>query len=211
MRFSWRSGFICFFALVTWVHLVSAVPAERDTSISFAPSTSSPTQGDDARETHATSRGPAADDTNDATQTGLTDRRSTTQSASKSTPHSIFIPPTAHHSRPHPSWSPSPGVPFTHHFPPSPPPTPPPHHSSPPSQNGQPPIAIAFEVLGGIIALGILAGLARCYIVWRRTPPRDRIAALVHRHQLEREMEEQERERLERLSRALEVRSESPE
>ncbi|KAI0375851.1 hypothetical protein BV20DRAFT_19295 [Pilatotrama ljubarskyi] len=212
MRFSWRPGFICFFALATWVHLVSAVPAEKDTSFSTTSAPSSTSEAEstttvrDAQETHATSRRPGADDTDDATQTALSDRRSTSESATKSSPHSIVIPPTAHRSHPHPSWSPTPGAPFTHHFPPPPAPTSPPHSAPAQSQSGQPPIAIAFEVLGGVIALGILVGLARCYIVWRRTPPRDRIAALVHRHQLEREMEEQERERIARLSRALEAR-----
>ncbi|KAI0677352.1 hypothetical protein C8Q78DRAFT_85597 [Trametes maxima] len=213
MRSSWRVGFVCFFALVTWIQLVCAVPAEKDTSTASASLTlttrpSPPSSTSNAAQTRPTAPRAGALGSNDATQTGLTDRQSTTQSAHTTTSHSIIIPPTQHRSHPHPSWSASPGQPFSiHHFPPPPGQTPQPRpHPPPSSQAGQPPIAIAFEVLGGVIGLAILAGLARCYIVWRRTPPRDRIAALVSRHQLEREMEEMERERMERLNQALEAR-----
>ncbi|OSD04648.1 hypothetical protein PYCCODRAFT_1424028 [Trametes coccinea BRFM310] len=214
MRSCSRAGIIIFFALVTISsQLVWAVPAQKDasdptsSSPSSTPDSASATVSRDAQETHAATHGPAPDGKDDATQTDLSNRQSSTQSHSSTTsPHSILIPPTAHHSRPHTSFSPSPGHPITHHFPPNPPPTAAPISTPAPAAKSQPPIAIAFEVLGGIIALLVLLGLARCFIVWRRTPARDRIAALVDRHQLEREMEEQERERMERLSRALEAR-----
>ncbi|KAI9068543.1 hypothetical protein FKP32DRAFT_142313 [Trametes sanguinea] len=212
MRSCRRAGIIIFFTLVTISsQLVRAVPAQKDASESASSSPSS-TPGSasatgDAQETHTAAHGPAPDGKDDATQTALPNRQSTTQSHSSTTSaHSILIPPTAHHSRPHPSFSPSPGHPITHHFPPNPPPTPAPISTPAQANKGQPPIAIAFEVLGGIIALLVLIGVARCYIVWRRTPARDRIAAVVDRHQLEREMQERERERMQRLSRALESR-----
>ncbi|CDO73743.1 hypothetical protein BN946_scf185015.g71 [Trametes cinnabarina] len=213
MRSCRRAGIITFFAFlfIVFSHLVLAIPAQKDVSESSASSstpTSSPSTSTDAQATHAPAHGPAPDDKGDATQTDPIDHPSEARTGtSTSSRHSILIPPTAHHSHPHPSFTTSPGHPITHHFPPpSPPPTVAPPSRPVPADKGQPPIAIAFEVLGGVIALLVLLGLLRCFIVWRRTPPRDRIAALVSRHQLEREMEEQERERIERLSRALEAR-----
>ncbi|KAI9000831.1 hypothetical protein BD414DRAFT_532652 [Trametes punicea] len=203
---SWsRVEFIRFFALVISSQVVYAIPADKDVP-AFPSVTSSSTPPPDAQETHTTALQPGADDTGDATQTRLSDRRSATRtSTATSSPRSILIPPTVHHhSSPYPSWSASLGHPITHHIP-SPPNFIPPA-SSPSRDKGQPPVAIAFEVLAGVIALLILLGIARCYIVWRRTPARDRVAAFVDRHQLEREMEEMERERLARLSRALEAR-----
>ncbi|KAI0638371.1 hypothetical protein C8Q77DRAFT_1154027 [Trametes polyzona] len=221
MRFSWRVGFICFFALVACFQLVGALPAAKDESSTTQSESSTPaSHGTSAssstptRDARTTGRGPGVDGSDDATQTGpFTDRRSTSDTDTSTTSrHSIIIAPTAHRTRPHPSGSATPGAPFTHHFPPPPNPTAPsprPHPPPPPpapAQRGQPPIAIAFEVLGGVVALAIFVGIARCYIVWRRTPPRDRIAALMSRHQLEREMAEMEQERMERLNQALEAR-----
>ncbi|KAI0772114.1 hypothetical protein BD413DRAFT_475205, partial [Trametes elegans] len=75
---------------------------------------------------------------------------------------------------------------------------------------GQSPVALAFEILGGVVGLFILLGLARCYFVWRRTPAPDRVAGLISRHQLEREMGEMEQERIERLNQALAARRWQP-
>lgn len=214
---------VCFHAHIPYNdphRLVSAIPAAKDESTSsvtesstHASSSPSSTPGNDAQETVPVGRKPGQDGSDDATQTDLPDRRPTSTSdgtkASTTSKHSIIIAPTAHRTHPHSSWTGTPGVPFTHHFPPPPgatPPPRPPQPPPPPTSKGQPPIAIAFEVIGGVVALIVLVGLARCYIVWRRTPPRDRIAALMSRHRLEREMEEMERERMERLSQALEAR-----
>ncbi|KAI0335659.1 hypothetical protein GY45DRAFT_1240269 [Cubamyces sp. BRFM 1775] len=94
---------------------------------------------------------------------------------------------------------------ITHHRQPPPPTNTIPHaHSS--TDKGQPPAAIAFEILGGIIALLVVVGLARCYISYLRAPRRDRIASVVDRHQLEREMAERQHEELEGLRRVLEAR-----
>lgn len=74
--------------------------------------------------------------------------------------------------------------PFTHHQP----------QTTPlPSHHTQSPVVIAIEVLAGLAVLTIAFFLARCYISYRRTPSRDRVASLIHRHQLQREMEEMER------------------
>jgi len=53
--------------------------------------------------------------------------------------------------------------------------------------------AIVFEVLGALAGLLLFLGLLRCLYSYNRTPHRDRIAAVLHRHQLQREMEELER------------------
>ena len=54
------------------------------------------------------------------------------------------------------------------------------------------------------MGLVIVLALARCLYAYKRAPPRDRISALVQRHNLEREMEELERDRMATLARALE-------
>lgn len=59
-----------------------------------------------------------------------------------------------------------------------------PHHSSPAS------IAIIFEVIAGIIAFGVIVSLTRCFYIYKRTPKRDRIAEVLNRHHLQRELAE---------------------
>ncbi|KAF9478177.1 hypothetical protein BDN70DRAFT_933631 [Pholiota conissans] len=59
-----------------------------------------------------------------------------------------------------------------------------------PSRSGQKPISIVFEVLGGVAASALLLGFIRCFHNYRKTPARDRIADILHRHQLQRELEE---------------------
>ncbi|KAF5321214.1 hypothetical protein D9619_000494 [Psilocybe cf. subviscida] len=61
------------------------------------------------------------------------------------------------------------------------------------NHSGQRPIAIAFEVLGGVFAGLLLLSFLRCCNNYRKTPRRDRIAEIVHRHNLQRELEELER------------------
>ncbi|KAF4619301.1 hypothetical protein D9613_005164 [Agrocybe pediades] len=67
------------------------------------------------------------------------------------------------------------------------------NHQGSQSNSGQKPIAIAFEVLAGLVGVAILIALLRCCYNYRRTPGRDRIAEILHRHQLQRELEEIER------------------
>ena len=52
--------------------------------------------------------------------------------------------------------------------------------------------AILFETLGGLLGLCFVLGFGRCAYKYHRTPPRDRISALLDRHQLERELAELE-------------------
>lgn len=61
------------------------------------------------------------------------------------------------------------------------------------SQSGQKPISIVFEVLGGLFASALILGFIRCYHNYRKTPGRDRIADILQRHHLQRELEELER------------------
>ena len=77
---------------------------------------------------------------------------------------------------------------------------------SPQKSTGQSTSSIVLEVLAGIVAAVVLFLVGRCYYSYRRTPARDRIGALLNRHRLEREMEEMERDRMERFSRALDSR-----
>jgi hypothetical protein len=49
---------------------------------------------------------------------------------------------------------------------------------------------IFFEVLAGAITLFFLLGLVRCLYSYKKTPARDRIAALLNRHSVHTEMEE---------------------
>ncbi|KAH9899663.1 hypothetical protein C8Q73DRAFT_787527 [Cubamyces lactineus] len=215
MRSCRRLVFIFALHLALSFRLVRAAPAEKDVPDTLFSTSSASTRtpgassaaASDTRTTHAPTHQPGADDTDDATQTDISDRHSASAtSTGKTSSHSILILPTPH-SHPHPTWSYTPGhpIPITHHWQPSPPPTNIPHANSS-SDKAQPPVAIAFEVLGGIIALLVVAGLARCYISYLRAPRRDRIASVVDRHQLEREMAERQQEELEGLRRVLEAR-----
>lgn len=74
----------------------------------------------------------------------------------------------------------------------------PPHPSSTSSSLGHPypastsikPIAIVGIVFGVLVSVTFMFGFARCWWNWRRTPSQDRIATLLHRYHLQREMEE---------------------
>ena len=91
------------------------------------------------------------------------------------------IPITTPAFRPGPSRTNHPFVPF---------------HTGDASQSqhsGQKPILVVFEVLGGLLALGFLLCLGRCCYQYKKAPKRDRIAEVLHRHHLQREMEELER------------------
>lgn len=83
--------------------------------------------------------------------------------------------------------------------PPSPPPAAQQNSTNQPSR--QPVVAIVFEVIAGVAGIFILISISRCIYSWKRTPSRDRIAGLLSRHQLDREMAELEREQMERRRR----------
>ncbi|PPQ77348.1 hypothetical protein CVT25_010930 [Psilocybe cyanescens] len=71
---------------------------------------------------------------------------------------------------------------------------PPPPESSPaPPRSGHKPILIAVEVIGGLVIAGVLLSLIRCYYIYKKTPHRDRIADILQRHHLQRELDELER------------------
>lgn len=65
-----------------------------------------------------------------------------------------------------------------------------PFHSPSSRHSGQEPIVVVFEVLGGVLALGFLLCLGRCCYQYRKAPKRDRIAEVLNRHHLQRELEE---------------------
>jgi hypothetical protein len=107
---------------------------------------------------------------------------------------------------------------FPSHLPPSlpspenppnhilPPPHEIPHHVPPsPPSKGLSATAIAFIVLGAIFAIFLTYIAAKCCYSWRRAPRPDRINDVMSRHFLDREMEEREREDLQR--RWMEFRS----
>jgi hypothetical protein len=86
------------------------------------------------------------------------------------------------------------------HFPPRPtrviPPPPAPSDVLDQHQHHQPvqsPIAIFFEVLGGLVGLALLVSCTHCFYHYNRTPKRDRISAVLERHHLERELAELDR------------------
>ncbi|RDX53900.1 hypothetical protein OH76DRAFT_1399057 [Lentinus brumalis] len=197
MRPRW-SGLTCFFAFLLCFQLALAAPADTVTSSLTTPNSSVPP---------TTSRNPATRSATHAADGDGEDssrEASRTSSTSKTQSHSLAIPTP--HTHTHPTqWSHSINFTGTRPFMPHPVPTRPvggPHSSS---SHGQSAVAIVFEVLAGALGLFVLLALGRCWYSYRRVPPPDRIGALLSRHQLEREMEEQQRDRMERVSRAMEA------
>lgn len=94
-------------------------------------------------------------------------------------------------------------IPFTSRrpLPPPPPIDPDDEDDDSDAPHGQPVVAIVFECFAGVLGLFLLAGLTRCAYKYKRAPARDRIAALISRHQLEREMAQIERSDLQRRTR----------
>ncbi|KAK7054164.1 hypothetical protein R3P38DRAFT_3171727 [Favolaschia claudopus] len=92
-----------------------------------------------------------------------------------------------------------PGSTSTHSFVLNPGPTPSHFHRPPPSDphrnnnNNPSATALVFEILGALAGVAFFFGVARCIYSYRRTPSHDRITSILHRHQLQREMEELER------------------
>ncbi|KAJ7094501.1 hypothetical protein B0H15DRAFT_946914 [Mycena belliarum] len=67
------------------------------------------------------------------------------------------------------------------------------HHPRPRPSRGPPIAALVLEILGALAGCLFLLSIMRCVYSYNRTPARDRISAILHRHQLQREMEELER------------------
>jgi len=135
----------------------------------------------------------AATTTSASTTTSTTTTHSSTHSNSTHhASHHIATPttyqiPTYNPVHPHsaPSPSPAPIVPSPDISSQS--------SSSTSGSHSQSPAAIAFEVLGGLAGFALVLGFLRCLYSYKKTPNRDRVAAFVNRHRLEREMEELER------------------
>ncbi|CAL1701331.1 unnamed protein product [Somion occarium] len=168
-----------------------------DFKVDAAKETSDTTQSDNAESTTSVNR-----------VNGTVEREAAPDSTT--TAHSINIlhPPNRTHSHTltHIHTG-SRTLPITHRLPPpptqsgnplavpssTPPDQPPSHHQSP--------VAIVFECLAGLVGLIFIVWFTRCLYQYKRTPRQDRIAALLSRHELEREMEELEREQLQRRRR----------
>ncbi|KII94971.1 hypothetical protein PLICRDRAFT_25637 [Plicaturopsis crispa FD-325 SS-3] len=104
------------------------------------------------------------------------------------------IPPSPHHPVHSPTVTRRP-VPTPTHTETFTPASPTPIHSSPVPRrrHRQAPAAIAFEVIGGLFGMVLVLLVMRFVYSWRKTPSRDRVAAFVNRHRLEREMAEASR------------------
>ncbi|KAF9058065.1 hypothetical protein BJ165DRAFT_1521382 [Panaeolus papilionaceus] len=190
--------FLC--SLLLLVNNVLAVPQ--------SPTTQSSSDSDDddllltSSRTTTTSSTPSAPSKSPSITRIPHPRPFTTHKASQGILHSQSFTP------PHPT--------FTQHPGPRPrptgtdPPTHVPHRDR--DRNSQPaqkPIAIVFEVLAGLVALAIAATIIRCIYNYSRAPKRDRIAEVLSRHQLQRELEELERNPL-TLRREVSVRDPAP-
>ena len=136
------------------------------------------------------------------------------QTATPTSDSLVIIAPTSHSRQTSWSWTGHPTGSFTHHAPPAdatsgsgfggrPAPAAQSNNAASP-RRGQSTVALVFEILAGAAGLFIALAVARCVHAYRRAPPRDRIGALVDRHAIQREIEELERGRMERLARALE-------
>jgi hypothetical protein len=55
------------------------------------------------------------------------------------------------------------------------------------------PAAIFLAIFGSVVGFGLFLGLTRCLYNYSKTPPRDRISGVMNRYQLQRELEELER------------------
>ncbi|EMD40946.1 hypothetical protein CERSUDRAFT_91697 [Gelatoporia subvermispora B] len=183
---------------------------------------SSSTAGHASSTPRASAAGAGADLTmgkNDATQTDLP-VRFTSASSSDSTPTSapVFTGSSGTtrlvsftHTTHAPLSAASAGIASVsfppHHDPPGTHPHPPPTQTTTSQSlsthsHHQPTVAIVFEALAGVVGLIVVLALGRCYWSWKKTPRQDRIAALVNRHALDREMAELERAQLQQRIRA---------
>ena len=114
-------------------------------------------------------------------------------------PHSGAGDASPTHKLPHPTIIPSfpsPENPPNHPLPPPHPQSPPPHNR--PRKHGVPAAAIAFAVIGGLVAAFLIYMGARCCYSYKRVRRPDRIDEVVSRHYLDEEMRERQREDMER-------------
>lgn len=110
------------------------------------------------------------------TSTSLHLDTSTLQATSRGT-HGPHVPSHASFSISHHPWTPSPAS----------------VTSSSRPQRSHHPIqtrTILGIIFGGLAGLMLVGSVGRCWWSWRKTPSRDRIETLLHRYNLEREMEQ---------------------
>ncbi|KAJ7490286.1 hypothetical protein B0H11DRAFT_1018728 [Mycena galericulata] len=175
------------FLLSLTLPLISAVPVEESLSLSTPPP-STPT----AAVAPASSQPDKDDVSTVPSKVNPTSSNQTHKPTTGTTKHQPVSTPRPIPTHPIVPSHPVGGTPAAapSHFHPHPPP------SSLPQQRQQHPqsvVAIVFEVLGALAGFLLLLSLLRCLYSYKRTPRRDRIAAVLHRHQLQREMEELER------------------
>ncbi|KAJ7167490.1 hypothetical protein C8R46DRAFT_1093166 [Mycena filopes] len=160
--------------------LLSAAPASLnavDSASAITPTSSRPTES--LENASSTPRSTQTGKGGGASVSAHTTHKPPVGASKTATPHTQTVPggqitrpasltrlpgPTASHTRPHER---------------------PPHHQSM--------AIIVFEVLGALAGVAFVLSVVRCFWSYNRTPARDRIAAVMHRHQLQREMEELER------------------
>ncbi|KAF7352529.1 hypothetical protein MVEN_01217900 [Mycena venus] len=126
-------------------------------------------------------------------QKGSSQAASTTHSSV----HKPTVGTTKHHvvtptAQPHTGGQITHGsIPTTRSFVPGPAPS---HfHPRPPPQHHQSEATLVFEILGALAGVIFFLSVVRCIYSYNRTPSHDRITSILHRHQLQREMEELER------------------
>ncbi|KAH9943264.1 uncharacterized protein BXZ73DRAFT_97314 [Epithele typhae] len=179
------------------VRLACAVPVTAETAQASVPasptSTSASPTSASASHTSTARLSPASPSDG---QPG-TSRLGTSTSSTKATSHFVVPSHSFSHTHSFPAqWSilptPSAGAPEQSR--------PHPHVSGagarPPGGRHQSRVTVALEIIAGLTGLVLASALFRCVYSYRRAPARDRIAALVDRHTLQREVEESERGRI---------------
>jgi len=158
------------FLTLTLIYAAPAdnVPANSPTQTSSTESSSNPGKSGSSTSTHLSTHKATTDDRHPATTSG----------AEHATAHPTATtdPPAASTTRD----ASSPSESIQHHHPDDG------HHSTSTA-------VLIFEILGVLAAVLVVLGIVRCLLIYSRTPNQDRIVNILHRHQLQREMEELER------------------
>ncbi|KAI0092192.1 hypothetical protein BDY19DRAFT_990925 [Irpex rosettiformis] len=186
---------------------VAATSTDREDDGTSTAATATPVKkpsgnNDVAENSSATSSTPGS-----SSQATITPTHDTSDSAAHSSrptgkghrPHSGTGVSRQSHQLPHPTIIPSfpsPENPPNHPLPPSHPQSPSQHQQL--RSHGLPAVAIAFAVIGGVLAVFLTYMGARCCYSYRRAPPPDRINDVMSRHYLDEELREREREEMQR-------------
>ncbi|KAJ7068570.1 hypothetical protein C8F01DRAFT_1118585 [Mycena amicta] len=166
---------LAFFLLCLLFHFIHALPADsdepvsRDTSASGSTvSQTTPHPSADGSTTKAESSTPHL-----STHKATTDANKHHAASSQKPTDQITVPVPTRTGAPTPS--------FTH------------FHPHPAGQHHQSIAVLIFEIVGVLAGVLVMLGIIRCLFIYHRTPQHDRVTAILHRHQLQREMEELER------------------